>query len=159
MSKKDRKSRDPGADLFQVPEQAMSDDVTDAARILRSFVSQVDTAVHEGSQDRLYGAYGANAPIEPFPFPEGEVAEPLADDEGISELLEQADHVSNHLTDAMEFVPRVVEGASGVFSLHPKEDTPRSMSHPPIRLRYKGKATKRQLERLRQRIQAHTQEH
>ena len=79
-------------------------------------------------------------------------------DKGMEDLLQSAAHVSNSLTDAMEFVPRVVEGASGVFSLHPKEDAPITMKHPPLRLRYKGKASKKQLERLRKRVQLHARE-
>lgn len=156
-----KNNRDPFAsgsrDIFNVSDQAMSEDVTDAARILRSFVSNVEP-MSDGSQERLFGVqetpFQQQDPFLGAPLnPSGEGVA----DEAMVQLMQSASHISDSLTDAMEFVPRVVEGASGVFSLHPKEDQPQSMRHPPIRLRYKGKASKKQLERLRQRVQMHTQ--
>lgn len=142
-------------DIFNVPGQSMSEDVSDAARILRGFVSHL-TPTTGGSQDSLYATTDDTPIIDPFEIP-GANVQNAPHDGSLDALMQKADQVSNSLTDAMEFVPRVVEGASGVFSLHPKDDEPVARRHPPIRLRYKGKASKKQLERLRRRIQQHAQ--
>lgn len=143
-------------ELFHVSDEAMSEEVTDAARILRSFVSHLEP-MSDDSHERLYGVTDAAVSSDPFLVDVAPAPAVAEVDPDMDVLLQQADLVSNHLTDAMEFVPRVVEGASGVFSLHPKEDVPIAMKHSPIRLRYKGKASKKQLERLRRRVQMHTQ--
>lgn len=127
-------------DIFDVS-SSMDSDVSDAAKILRSFVSQVDASVETNDSN-----------LEQDMFPVGAKQETKAEETkaepptALDQYIESASEVSDHLDDEIpRITPRIVKQPDGDASL---DD---------LRLIYKGKATKRQLDRLRRKVMQQAQ--
>ncbi|TNE47229.1 MAG: hypothetical protein EP343_20555 [Deltaproteobacteria bacterium] len=141
MKNNRRSSSSTSDDLFGVS-AGMDSDVSDAAKILRSFVSQVDPG--EQAQDSA---------VEQDMFPIGAKKVDKADESSAKEpptVLDQYIESASEASDALdEDVPRI---------------TPRIVTQPEgdaklddLRLVYKGKATKRQLDKLRRKVMQQAQ--
>lgn len=123
--------------LFVVPDSsAMGSDVSDAAKILRSFVSRVGDAVQEEP-----GMFPAEEKAEESDAMEE--AEPKKSD--IDDYIASASDLSQALSDAPRITPRLITPSVDGISSVPVQATD-------VQLVYKGKASKKQLERLRKRV-------
>ncbi len=141
MKNNRRSSGGNSDDLFSVP-AGMNSDVSDAAKILRSFVSQVDP-----------GGQAEDSALEQDIFPIGaksgtktEEASSKEPPTVLDQYIESASEASDALDeDVPRITPRIVTRPDGDVNL---DD---------LRLVYKGKATKRQLDKLRRKVMQQAQ--
>lgn len=135
-------------DIFALPDdEAMDSDVSHAAKILRSFVSQIGTTPKNAVDDAL------SDDRELFPMAGSSLA-PATDTtqreiHDLDQYIESVNKVSLHLEqdlehDAPRITPRIIS-------------VPNGAAVQDLRLVYQGKATKRQLERLRKKVMQQAQ--
>lgn len=129
-------------DIFAIPGgDGMNTDVSDAAKILRSFVSQVGPVPVSAIDDAI--SDDSEVFLNPGSAAKQNLNQSEVNDQDIQELdqyIESVNKVSMHLEEeAPRIVPRIVSA-------------PVDFVTQDLRLVYHGKATKRQLERLRKRV-------
>jgi hypothetical protein len=136
-------------ELFAISEsEAMRDEVSDAARILRGFTSQVDLDAAKDSEPLLFGDHGFT---DSLALPKNKTS--TLDD--LDTYIESANWVAAHLEVAgVTIIPRIVVKNNDGQTYDP--GLSRQIANG-IRLYYKGKAAKKQLERLRQKVIQTTQ--
>ena len=152
--KKDKSSLFEGTqeDLFsQAKNETMGSEVSDAAKILRNFVSPLSKAV-EKKHENFFFVEGDQSDKKEDSVEAKESSLSQEEQESFDHYIESASEASIKLEqEKASIIPRILTPSQDGLLLAVATSNNAEVSGD-IRLQYKGKASKKQLERLRRKI-------